>query len=177
MLGWATQIPQAGAVRSILYASYNRVGWEVMGSHMKVWLVAVFGLTLISVCAGSPANVTSQQPRDDDSGAPANVWGGNAAVLTVSARGAAIDFECANGTIKERLDLNSGSRFRAKGTYTAERAGPTLKDQNSGTVEAVYAGTVERDRMQLQVFLAGEKSPSHSYELVRGHYGNLTGCK
>jgi hypothetical protein len=144
---------------------------------MRVWLIAVLGLVLMNSCAAAQDATGGQRPRDDDSGAPANVWGGNAVVMTVGDEGATLEFECAKGTITERLRLNSGAKFRAKGTYDAEHAGPTLRDEDSRAVDAVYSGTVENHRMRLQVLLSGQKRPTHTYELVRGHYGNLTRCK
>ena len=70
----------------------------------------------------------SNKPERPSTGASARVasgvWGGEHVRLNVRADGASIEYDCANGTIDEPLDLDAGGRFDAKGTHVREGPGP-----------------------------------------------------
>ncbi|MEO8683028.1 MAG: hypothetical protein ABI665_28540, partial [Vicinamibacterales bacterium] len=51
-------------------------------------------------------------------------WGGDHVRMDVTPSGAALEFDCARGTITETVP-DADATFSLKGTFTPERGGPT----------------------------------------------------
>ena len=96
--------------------------------------------------------------------------------MEVTKTGAALEFDCATGTITGTLP-DKGA-FRLSGTFTPERGGPIRRDDVSRTVKATYSGTITADDMALSMLLAGqEDDQAAKYALVKGQPGRVTKCK
>jgi len=78
-------------------------------------------------------------------------WGGEHVGLSVHARGGALEFDCAHGTIDEAIVAGDDGRFSVKGTYTRERGGPIEKDNPPASKPARYVGSVSGGDMNLDV--------------------------
>ncbi|HEV2764008.1 MAG TPA: hypothetical protein VGV38_13580 [Pyrinomonadaceae bacterium] len=108
----------------------------------------------------------------------AGTWGGRSVRLTVTDGGnAAVEFDCAHGTLKE-LQLDAGGSFDVAGTFVAE-GGPAREDEGEQPKgkPARYSGQVEGDRMTLRVRLEGSDVRLPSFTLTRGEQGSLTKCQ
>jgi hypothetical protein len=108
-------------------------------------------------------------------GAVGTVWGGDHLELKVTADGATLEFDCASGTMTHSLSVDAEGRFRARGTFTAERPGPVMRD-SPGATQATYTGTIEGDTMHL-VVSSGNPQPYGEYVLTRGRLGHVIKCK
>jgi len=103
------------------------------------------------------------------------VWGGDHVRMTVTRSGAALEFDCAAGTIAETVPETDGA-FRLKGTFTPERSGPS-RDDRSRAAAAIYSGTIEHDTMTLHIVLEGQDREIGQYVLSRGGAGTLRKCR
>lgn len=124
---------------------------------------------------------TPETPRVDDAGGtartvPAGEWGTRGAGLNVTAAGAEIEFDCANGTIDEPLRLDLAGRFDAAGTFSRERGGPVRIDEKPDSHPARYHGRVEGQTMTLTVTLTETKEDIVTLTLTRGQAPRLTKC-
>ena len=105
------------------------------------------------------------------------VWGGDHIELQVGDKRAAVEFDCARGTIDGPLAPDSKGQFDVAGTFTPERSGP-IREDASQTRTAKYAGTIKNDAMTLRVTIAGpDAPPAMTFELVRGQAGNVRKCR
>src|SRR5216117_3828977 len=52
------------------------------------------------------------------------VWGGPHILMEVTQSGATITYDCAVGTIDQRIQLDSDGRFDVRGTHTRQNSGP-----------------------------------------------------
>ena len=101
------------------------------------------------------------------------VWGGAHIEMTVGPEGATIEMDCAHGAIGEPVAVGSDGRFRAAGTYVAERGGPVREGEEQGR-PAVYEGRVEGKAMTL-VIKVGEEEIGR-FELTHGRSGRIRKC-
>ena len=104
------------------------------------------------------------------------VWGGDHIEMEVTRTGARLEFDCAHGTIDEPLRADAQGSFTLKGTFTAERGGPT-RDDNPPAPKATYSGTIHGTAMSLQVVVEGGDARGTIYELVRDQRGNVRKCR
>jgi hypothetical protein len=105
------------------------------------------------------------------------VWGGDHIEIQATAKAAAVEFDCAQGTIDAPLKADSNGLFEIKGTFTPQHAGP-VRDDDSQTLKATYVGTIKEDAMSLRVTFAGKDAPPDlTFELVRGRRGNVRKCR
>jgi hypothetical protein len=105
------------------------------------------------------------------------VWGGDHIEIQASAKAAAVEFDCAQGTIDAPLKPDSKGHFEIRGTFTPQHAGP-VRDDDSQTLKATYVGTIKGDAMSLRITFAGKDAPPDlTFELVRGSRGNVRKCR
>jgi len=74
-------------------------------------------------------------------------WGGDHALLEITATGAAIEFDCAHGSIFGPLDVGSDGAFKWKGTLTLEGGPSPIPAPQPRDV--VYVGKVNGDQMAI----------------------------
>ena len=105
------------------------------------------------------------------------IWGGDHIEIQATAKGATVDFDCAQGTIDAAVEPDSKRHFEIAGTFTPESHGPVREDM-SQTRAAKYTGTIKEDAMALRVTIAGaDAPPPMTFELVRGQAGNVRKCR
>jgi hypothetical protein len=105
---------------------------------------------------------------------PAGAWGGDHIALAVTAEGAAVELDCAHGTVEERIEIDGDGRFDAGGTFVREHGGP-VREGEEDSQPARYAGRVEGRTMTLTITRAGGEMLG-PYELTRGRTPRLTKC-
>jgi hypothetical protein len=105
------------------------------------------------------------------------VWGGAHVRLNVSAGGAALEFDCADGEIGETLKTDAGGRFDLPGTYTREGPGPIRIEHPRVSSPVRYVGRVEGRTMTLSVKFTGADQATQTFTLTRGSEGRLWKCR
>jgi hypothetical protein len=108
---------------------------------------------------------------------PNGVWGGEHIRMEVNDSGADIEFDCARGSISQRLELDDKGRFKVQGIYIAERPAPAAVDGGltASGVKATYTGTLSGSSLRLEVFIEGQDMP-RTFDLVQGDQGHLAKC-
>jgi hypothetical protein len=145
--------------------------------------------TTAGASAATPATPPVQAPKPGTSTTPSTpttdpnppdaaltgAWGGLHVLLTLSADGGRIDYDCAQGTIDEPLRPDSHGNFHVRGHYTQHQGGPArVADEPPAAKLATYDGTVSGDRMQLRLSIDGESLGS--YALQRGADPQMVNC-
>jgi hypothetical protein len=105
------------------------------------------------------------------------VWGAAHVELEITDSGGRIDFDCAHGTIDEPVRPDSQGAFKAAGTFSPERGGPTRDGDGSHATKVTYVGTINGDTMTLRVVVPDETQPGTTYQLARGQRGNVRKCR
>jgi hypothetical protein len=139
---------------------------------------------LIIACAGlsCTGQLKGSQPVQSGPGAPANAvpngaWGGEHIRMEVNDGGADIEFDCAKGSISQRLELDDKGGFKVQGIYMAQTPAPAGVDGGSAAsgVKATYTGTLNGSSLRLQVLIEGQDTP-RTFDLMRGDQGHLAKC-
>jgi hypothetical protein len=104
-------------------------------------------------------------------------WGGQHISLEVTAEGAIAEYDCAHGTISQKISLDRRGRFNVPGTYTAEHGGPVREGQQADSVPVQFTGRVSGKRMYLTVRRRGSGHLIGNFTLVFGQEALLVKCR
>lgn len=108
----------------------------------------------------------------------AGSWGGPHIRLDVAEDGtAAVELDCAHGTIAAEIVPDRQGAFQAEGRYVREGPGPVREGQGEEGVPARYAGKVDGARLTLTITLAGSDEEVGTFELTYGRTPRLTKCQ
>jgi len=103
-------------------------------------------------------------------------WGAQGIAMEVSDNGAEIGYDCAHGTITEKIVLDAQGRFSARGLHVREHAGPIRADEEQKGQPATYRGSVSGDTMNLTVILSASNETVGTFTLTHGKSGRLRRC-
>ena len=106
---------------------------------------------------------------------PAGLWGGEHIRIEVGAKSAAIEYDCAHGTIDGPLTVDDHGQFNLRGTHTPERGGPVRADETSRSQQANFTGSISGDKMTLTLKLANAED--ETFTLEKGKQAELFKCK
>ncbi len=139
-------------------------------------------LIIASVGLGCAGQMTGLRPAQSSPSSPAQVlpngvWGGEHIRMDVSDGGADIEFDCARGSISQRLALDAQGRFKFQGTYKAETPAPAAADggPTGSGVTATYTGVLNGSSLRLEVSIEGQDTP-RIFDLSQGDQGHLAKC-
>jgi hypothetical protein len=104
-------------------------------------------------------------------------WGGEHISLEVTADGAQVEYDCGNGTIDQKLVVDTQGRFALRGTHVREHGGPVRKDEKPDSHPARYAGQIKGDAMTLAVTETDTNEKVGTFTLVYGQQPRLTKCR
>ena len=104
-------------------------------------------------------------------------WGGNHIRLSVRADGAAVEFDCARGTIDEALTVSADGRFAARGTFAREGPGPIRVGAAPSARPARYEGSLNGQQLTLKITLSETAQDVGTFTLTRGSAGRLWKCR
>lgn len=108
-------------------------------------------------------------------GALTGTWGGLHVLLTLSANGGRIEYDCGQGTLDEPVRPDAQGAFHVRGQHNQSHGGPArVADEPPAPQQATYDGTVSGDRMQLRVSSNGEVIGT--YALRRGADPQMAYC-
>jgi len=121
-------------------------------------------------------NPSDRTPAPDSQRIRTGTWGGQHVRLEVTEDGARLEFDCAHGTIEQRIELDSNGRFEVQGTHTRERGGPARSGETPDRHPARYTGRVEGKVMTLVVTLTDTKETVGTFSLTFGERPELHRC-
>lgn len=142
--------------------------------NSKLPSILLFASAFVGTVMASTAFAQNTVPNDKNGSV--QKWGARGISLQMTAEGANVEFDCAQGRIFQPIQPNASGEFSLAGTYTAQRGGPVQKNSTSTGVPATYKGTINGATMNLQIILSdGSQLPP--FTLTRGSAGRLIKCR
>ncbi len=136
-------------------------------------ILAAFAATLLVMMF-----LSSSTARNRRTGRVApGLWGGPHIRLEVKKDSAAIEYDCAHGTIDHPLVLDRRGRFNVTGTHVREHGGPIRRDETPNELPARYTGWTDGKQMKLTVRLSDTNEVIGTFTLTRGSEGRLFKCR
>ena len=139
-----------------------------MRAKIGSWLTA--GLVSLCLVAAGPCAPDLAGPV-----APSE-WGGDHIGLTISGAGGALEYDCASGTIDQKIVAAPDGNFTAIGTHTRGHGGPIRQDEIPDRHPARYEGWTDGETMRLSVTLTDTGDKLGTYALVRGQSPHVFKC-
>ena len=127
--------------------------------------------TMITNSNNSPSPATGAASANQNL---SGVWGGLHVILEISSDSATLEFDCASGSIKDPILLDSTGYFDVVGSYNRQGPGPTRQGAKTES-DARYSGMVNGDTMKLSVQLPGS-AEILEFSLTHGKQGKITKC-
>jgi hypothetical protein len=103
-------------------------------------------------------------------------WGGPHISVEVTDKGASLNYDCAHGTIDQRLKTDRRGHFKATGTHYREHGGPIRRDESQSGEPAAYTGTINGQTMTLTVTLTNTHETIGTFTLTHGKRGRVMKC-
>ena len=103
------------------------------------------------------------------------MWGGDRAVLTLTAQGGRLEFDCGYAILSGPVALNRRGRFRAAGVYYPENGGPVDADVPPVQLAARFDGTVSGSNLHHN-FKQSKGTADQAFDMVAGKRQKLIRC-
>lgn len=145
------------------------------------------------VKANSTPSATNNSARDAMKTLTSGIWGGRGIQLSVTENAATIEYDCAHGTIDQKIALDTDGRFNVIGTHEDESGGPARSisaANEDGTVRqaadetglanhhaARYTGRISGREMTLTVTLTETNHTVGTFKLTQGAQVRLNKCQ
>ena len=110
-------------------------------------------------------------------GAQIGTWGGEHISLEVTAHGGRVEYDCAHGTIDQKIVPDARGRFDLRGTHVREHGGPVRKDETADSHPARFNGEIKDNTMTLTVTESDTKETVGTFTLVYGQQPHLMKCR
>ena len=130
-------------------------------------------LFLVSTCWTQDRPSNSKTKQADLVGE----WGGLHLAMSVTAKGATLEFDCAHGKVDMPMRRDARSRFALRGTYGQEHGGPVRSGEVPNSQRVLYTGTVKGNQMTIAVRLLDTDQQIGTFVLTRGEPARLVKCK
>ena len=104
-------------------------------------------------------------------------WGGKHIRLDVNPQGATVEFDCAQGTISQRIVVDRRGRFVADGAYIEEHGGPVRMNEPANSAPVRFTGQIRGKRMTLTVRRSDRRKLIGTFTLRYGQEGDLVKCR
>jgi hypothetical protein len=104
------------------------------------------------------------------------IWGGQSIRMEVTDEDARITYDCAHGSITEKIVPDAEGHFTVHGRHVRQSPGPTREGEDSNGQPATYRGTVSGDTMTLTVTLSESKETVGTFSLKQGSSGRIRRC-
>lgn len=142
--------------------------------HLLLWcFVPMVYLTCASKAQERPASKSAETKQTDFVGS----WGGQHLAISVTAKEAHLEFDCAHGQFDKRLRRDRLGRFAVRGVYVEEHGGPILKGEVPKSYGALYAGRIKGNRMTITVKLLGTRQQVGTFVVRHGEPARLFKCR
>ena len=104
-------------------------------------------------------------------------WGGQGiGLVDVEGGGVQLEFDCAEGFIKQPIIPDKQGNFSVIGTFTQNRPGPTRMDAPDTTQPACYKGKIIGQTMTLNIELTEGKNQLGPYTLTANRAPHIVRC-
>lgn len=103
-------------------------------------------------------------------------WGGPHIGMQVTATGARLEYDCAEGVIEQPLRADADGWVTATGVHIPGHGGPIREGEILPALRARYEGRLAGDQMRLLVILIETGVELGEFELRRGRSGVLVRC-
>jgi hypothetical protein len=162
------------ALWSILAADVRRRG-KRLKNRKRLALVVAVALCLV---AALPArgDAPGSGARAADTLLP-GVWGGAHIRFEVTEAGAAVEYDCAHGTIEGKIRVDARGRFSIYGMHYEERGGPARPGDEAKGYRVRLRGLVGGSLMKLTVTRPGSRKVIGTFTLTRDQEAELTKCR
>ena len=104
------------------------------------------------------------------------LWGGEHISMEVTELRTTVEYDCAHGTIDQRIILDRRGRFDVPGIQVAEHGGPVRRDEQLSSYPVRFAGQVNGKKMTLRVTNSATKALVGDFTLVYGSEPKLRKC-
>jgi hypothetical protein len=104
------------------------------------------------------------------------LWGGDHISLQIDGSGATLDYDCAHGTITQKIVPDQSGKFEVKGFHMREHPGPTRQDEAADGEPATYKGLLNDKTMTLTVILNKSDETVGPFTLTHGKMGRIRKC-
>jgi hypothetical protein len=104
-------------------------------------------------------------------------WGGEHIALEVTEDGGRVEYDCAHGTIDQRIVTDAEGCFELRGTHVRERGGPVRRDDPVDSHPAIYKGRIEGDTMTLTVEESDTGESVGTFTLKLGREPHVVKCR
>jgi hypothetical protein len=121
-------------------------------------------------------NDTSEANKKMDN-AQLGLWGGEHISMEVTEQGARIEYDCAHGSIDQKITYDSQGRFNAAGTNVREHGGPTRRDEIPDSHPAEFTGQIKNNTMTLTVTETDIKELVGTFTLVYEQKPRIVKCR
>src|SRR5260221_11270387 len=150
-----------------------------MSKMMLVLLALPMLLTLpIKDCAHSNKNTNGRvgQPNQKGENVQKGTWAGEHIHLEVTEQGGQVEYDCAHGTIAQKIVLDAQGHFKVAGTHVRERGGPVRQGEENGK-PAQFSGQVTGNKMTLTVIETASGESVGEFVLIYSQTPRLKKCK
>jgi hypothetical protein len=103
-------------------------------------------------------------------------WGGEHVGLTVSDTGGTLEYDCASGTIDQKIIAAMDGTFTVVGTHTIGHGGPIMQGETPDRHPARYDGWTDGETMTLTVTLTDSGQSLGTFHLTRGQSPRVFRC-
>jgi hypothetical protein len=103
-------------------------------------------------------------------------WGADGISVQITDDGAEINYDCAHGSITEKIVADRDGKFTVKGVHVREHPGPVREDEDQSGQPATYRGSISGNTMTLTVTLSGSDETVGTFKLTRGKGGRIRKC-
>ncbi|HEV2018795.1 MAG TPA: hypothetical protein VGQ98_10860 [Gemmatimonadaceae bacterium] len=103
-------------------------------------------------------------------------WGGEHIGLTISDASATLEYDCASGTIDQKIAAATDGTFTAIGTHTRGHGGPIMLGEVPDRHPARYDGWTDGETMKLTVTLTDTGDKLGDFALIRGQSPRVFRC-
>ena len=101
-------------------------------------------------------------------------WGGPHVEMLMTANGAELEFDCAQGRINSKIKTDKEGDFDVEGTFRRE-GGPVRSDEAGSGSPVRYVGKIVGDSMTLKIHFTDQTT--EAFSLTRGKNGQLRKCR
>ena len=104
-------------------------------------------------------------------------WSGKHITLKITEQGADVEYDCAHGTIIQKIILDKKNRFSVSGIYAEERGGPVRADSPPENIPVKFTGQVNGKKMTLTVKRKDNNKLIGTFTLFYGQQPSLVKCR
>lgn len=123
------------------------------------------------------SNNQSSETHKNMTAAQTGTWGGEHISLEIDAQGGRLEYDCAHGTIDEKIVTDREGRFDLRGTHVREHGGPVRRDETVDSHPSRFTGQIKGDTMTLKVTESDTKEVVGTFTLVHGQKPALMKCR